>query len=281
MAWTGDNQTVVVIDTGWGTGFSEDARGTVIAEYDFHDGDGDAASGRAYSHGGAVGATILGVAPEVDLVHLKVFADQAGYTYETIIEDALDWVIDHAESLDIAAVNLSLGGGNHQAAPATGRLADEFAALDALGVIPVAAAGNSYGLYGSDGVGNIAAYDPVIGVSATDRTGVLTDWSQRDPALTDIAALGDSVPIDTGDGITAWSGTSFSAPQVTAAIALLNQASQTLRGEEITADAALDWMRRTGDRFGNAEGFVELDTDGLMTAFTAAHGGDAATDWLV
>ena len=138
--------------------FGPDADGDGVADrivfqYDFADGDADA--GDVSGHGSHVSSIIAsqdstypGVAPGVDVIHLKVFSDtgQGNFAY---LEQALQWVIQNVDTYQIAAVNLSLGDGQNWSQPVgLYGVADELAALDALGVITVSAAGNSYAIYG-------------------------------------------------------------------------------------------------------------------------------------
>jgi len=150
----------VVIDTGLCLNhpfFGPDADGDGVADrivfqYDFADRDGRAAD--VSGHGSHVTSIIAsqdetypGVAPAVDIIHLKVFNDSGRGNFG-YLEQALQWVIRNTDAYRIAAVNLSLGDGQNWSAPVgMYGVSDELAALDALGVITVAAAGNSYAIF--------------------------------------------------------------------------------------------------------------------------------------
>jgi len=109
------------------------------------------------------------------------------------------------------------------------------------GVLPVAAAGNTFGE-----LGNLAmrpATDPhVISVSATDNGNVVADFATRNPQV-DITAPGVGVysPWVSGEAVGGttqppWaqnSGTSFSAPMVSAAATWLAQARPGLDARQI------------------------------------------------
>ena len=157
----GQGLSVVVIDTGIDPDhsfFGPDANGDGVADrivfqYDFADGDADA--GDYSSHGSHVSSIIAsqdgdypGVAPGVDVIHLKVFSDSGRGNF-AYLEQALQWVVQNADTYHVAAVNMSLGDGQNWSQPVgLYGVADELAALDALGVITVSAAGNSYAVYG-------------------------------------------------------------------------------------------------------------------------------------
>jgi hypothetical protein len=164
----GRGLAVVVIDTGLCLNhpfFGPDADGDGVADrivfqYDFADRDGRAAD--VSGHGSHVTSIIAsqdetypGVAPAVDIIHLKVFNDSGRGNFG-YLEQALQWVIRNTDAYRIAAVNLSLGDGQNWSAPVgMYGVSDELAALDALGVITVAAAGNSYAIFGGRRAGYV------------------------------------------------------------------------------------------------------------------------------
>src|SRR5690606_227282 len=134
--------------------FGADGDGNGIADrivysWDFADNDGDASD---YSgHGSNVSSIIAsshlsytGIAPEADIIHLKVFSD-AGVGKFSYVEQALQWVVANADAYNVASVNLSLGDSrNWDTSGAHYGLGDEMAALAAQDVIVVASAGNDF-----------------------------------------------------------------------------------------------------------------------------------------
>lgn len=277
--FTGAGKAVVVIDDGWSPYY--DQSNTVFA-YDFSGrDDADAARWTINSHGSWVAQTVTDVAGDVDIIHLKVFPDWSGGASLRDIEQALDWVIGATTAFDIAAVNLSLGFGNATAQSLTG-LSDEFAALSDLGVFNVVAAGNSGATY-ADGVNVLAADPNVIGVSATDDAGAFAGFSQRSATLTDIAADGVGVEVETFWGATgAVNGTSFAAPYVSGAAARMQDAADDLIGRSLSEDEFLDILRLSGDAVVGAPaaaGYVEADADAAVAWFIDNH--DAYADPLI
>jgi subtilisin family serine protease len=241
----GAGKAVVVIDTGWSPLF--DQRNTVYS-FDFSGfDDADASVRTRYSHGSWVAQVCVRTAPDVDIIHLKVFSDNGANGAMVDIQEALDWVIDATATYDIAAVNLSLGFGNTTRKRTT-ILSDEFAALDELGVLNVVATGN-LGSPSKRGVNVIAADRNAIGVSASDADGRLALFTQRSATLTDIAAPGVDIPVEATLG---WSdivsGTSYAAPYVAATAARLMEAVEAVYGEEarLDADTFLDILRDSG-----------------------------------
>ncbi len=256
----GTGQTVAVIDTGWGAGFGADA---VIHQWDFADQDGDAASPVRYSHGGLVAGVLLDTAPDVDIIHLKVFGDAGGSAAPAVLAMAIDWVLDHADAHGITAVNLSLGGGREHGQTVTS-LSDGFEALADQGVAVFAATGNLGGV----GISQMATSPGVIPVGAVDAKGTLAAFSQHHPDLVDLYALGVSVGVTDLDGdIHVARGTSLAVPHAVGAYVSVREASETLTGEPITPEQFLDLAVSAGEAVGGAAGGVVVDADRLVAAY--------------
>lgn len=274
----GGGFAVAVLDTGIDLNhpfFGPDNDGNGIADrivfqFDFS-GNNDNNASDTNNHGSHVSSTIAsqdgtfsGIAPGVDIIHLKVFPDGANPLANTSdIEEALQWVVQNASRFSIAAVNLSLGGGNFSAI-ATSALSDEFAALASMGVIPVVAAGNGY--VGAAGVSNYAADPNTIAVGAvwsanwggpfnwasgaTDITTAadrVTAFSQRHGTLTDAMAPGAFITAaNRFGGTAAMSGTSMAAPHVAGAVVLAQDVATTYLGRRLSYGELQQLLRSTG-----------------------------------
>jgi len=269
--FTGAGQTIIVIDDGYSNFYDQSS---TVYEYDFSGvfNDPSARTAGRDSHGSWVAETALAEAEGADIIHLKVFEDGADSASLFDIEEALDFVIGISGSVDIAAVNLSLGYGNATDETLT-MLSDEFAEIDALGIFSVVAAGNDGESY-SDGVNVLAADPNVIGVSATNDDGAFADFSQTSATLTDIAADGEDVTVDPriGSDISV-SGTSFAAPTVSGIAARLQEASQEVNGERLDDDEFLQILRVSGAA---VEGTGPDAPDGWRIA-----DGDAAVEYFL
>ncbi len=261
----GRGLAVVVIDTGldldhpfFGTSTAGRAD-RIVYSYDFADQDADI---RDYSgHGTHVTSIIAsedadypGVAPGVDIIHLKVFRDNGQGTF-AYLERALQWVAMNAEAYGIAAVNMSLGdGANWTQIVSRHGIGDELALLDSFGVITVAAAGNSFALHDSrQGLAYPAADAHTISVGAvwdmdrgfqsagafgidyTTDADRVTSFSQRHEETLDILAPGALITAGyLGGGVATMRGTSMSAPFVTGAAVLMQQLSLEHYGVRLT-----------------------------------------------
>ena len=194
----GSNVAVVVLDTGidlnhahFGSDLDFDnVADRIVYHYDFADGDADASdvNGHGSNVTGIVASsdgTYTGVAPDVDIIHLKVFTD-AGAGNFSYVESALQWVVANAATYNIVAVNMSLGDtANHSTSKTLYGVSDEISALVALGVTVVSASGNDfYSFSSAQGVAYPAA-DPnslSIGAVYDSNVGGFT-YGRRCPEL--------------------------------------------------------------------------------------------------
>ncbi|PJB75836.1 MAG: hypothetical protein CO092_00825, partial [Candidatus Aenigmarchaeota archaeon CG_4_9_14_3_um_filter_37_18] len=167
------------------------------------------------------GFGIVGIAPEVQLYSVKVLND-TGYGTLFDIVDGLEWCLDNG--MDI--VVMSFGSNDNSF-----YLEWEVDRLYYNGIILVAAAGNNRT---SDDVNYPARYENVIAVSSTDKNDVIAYTSSRGPSV-ELSAPGDRVYTTTLNGGYSdyFSGTSFSAPHVAGAAALLLSHNNSYTSNEI------------------------------------------------
>lgn len=207
-------------NTGWGTGvlvavldtgiethrvFSNDIRSINLAEAS-----SDPAARNA--HGTAVASVIAGnnpltpgVAPGVDLLSVRIAGD-SGLSNSFLLAQGIVAAVDAGAHL----VNISMGGFGDSALV---RNAIRYAADR--GVLIIAAVGNN----GLEQPFYPAANEGVIAVGAVDATGTHMEFSNTGKQV-DVAAPGYSLNAAwPGDQAAVVSGTSFSAPVVTGAIA--------------------------------------------------------------
>jgi subtilisin family serine protease len=234
------------------------------------------------------GEGIAGVGFPVELVVAKVVRPDGTISVEDEAE-AIRWAVDN----DAQVINLSLGGVRDPTDPSR----DEYSRLeqDAIdyayrnGVIVVAATGNTvpgpyrYASYP-------AALPHVLGVSAYDQSELTPAFSNRDTVYNDLAAPGVGIvstyPLELTDPSCAWpgynfcarqqyaqhasgSGTSFSAPLVSAAAALLLAQRPSLTQSQVMTLlelTAVDIGARGRDP---ASGYGRLDVPAALEAASA------------
>jgi subtilisin family serine protease len=269
---------VAIIDSGIDAGHPEFA-GRIAASRSFV---GGSALTDEHGHGtflaGEIAAAtnngvgIAGIAFSSQLVVAKVVRDDRTISLDDEAA-AIRWAVDSGARV----INLSLGGLRDP----LNRRRDTFSSLEAAaidyaadrGAVLVAAVGNGdqapaqpwpYASYP-------AALPHVLGVSAVARDGSVPAFSNRDPVFNDLAAPGVDIFSTLPRALTAerpacaeqgysscgpdeyrnGDGTSFAAPQVAAAAALLLSANPGLTADQVTAileRSALDASPATGCR---------------------------------
>ncbi|MCI2239598.1 S8 family serine peptidase [Paenibacillus sp. TRM 82003] len=228
-AWpttTGDDLTVAVLDSGVDP-TAPDLAGRVLPGANFASGTDIGTHGTqvatvlAGAYGNGVGAA--GVAPDVDVLPVRVCTPTG--CPGSAVAQGIVWATDHGADV----LNLSLGGETYSAVTA-----DAVAYAAGKGVVVVAAAGNS----GDTGnpVEYPASYPGVVSASASAVGGGAAPWAQHNTAV-DVSAPGERIPAggpaSEGHDYFAVTGTSFSAPQVAAAAALVRSVNRTATAAQV------------------------------------------------
>ncbi|WP_329031542.1 S8 family peptidase [Streptomyces sp. NBC_01725] len=222
----GKGVTAYVIDTGIEFGHDEFG-GRAKAGYDAI---GDGQQGKdCQGHGTHVAGTVAGrtygVAPEADLVSVRVLDCTGKGTWSGILA-GFDWVATNAEQP--AVLNGSLGG------PKSTAVNSAATALSKKGVLPVIAAGN-------DAVDacsvSPASAEGVVTVGASDREDRQTSFSNHGKCLSLYAPGAAIVSAKLGGGNTSMNGTSMASPHV-AGVAALYKA----KNPQATPDEIATWL---------------------------------------
>ncbi|MDH6084190.1 CARDB domain-containing protein, partial [Umezakia ovalisporum] len=255
----GQGYSTVIIDTGidlnhplFGADNNNDGiADRIIYQYDFADRDDNASDKN--NHGSHVASIATSIAPDTNLIILKVFRD-SGSGYFSDLEAALQWVNSNADTYNIASVNLSLGD-NQNWNTTTGRygIGDELAAIANQNVIISAAAGNGFYNFNSNPGLAYPAIDPnVISVGAvwaddfgthtlgngainyTTGADYIASFSQRHPLL-DVFAPGILITgANATGGTITMGGTSQAAPYITGIATLAQEIAHTYLERELT-----------------------------------------------
>ncbi len=150
---------------------------------------------------------IAGLAPESELYIFRCFSSSEKAKNSYIVQSIYSAVDDY----DCDIINMSFGGTDSEIFKAAIDYAYEK------GVLAVASAGND-GAYG-DAVYYPASFDNVISVGSTSADGHRASHSQRNDYV-NLMAPGENICSVALSGYSTFKGTSFAAPQVSAAAAL-------------------------------------------------------------
>ncbi|GLW79202.1 Subtilase family protein [Actinokineospora globicatena] len=239
--YTGRGVTVGVLDTGI-DGAHPDLVGKVVETNDFTGtgtadlvGHGTHVAGIIAGTGAASSGRYRGVAPDADLISGKVCT--AIGCQDSAVIAGLEWIAPK-----VRVANLSLGGGYSDGTDPVSRAVNTLTAR--YGTLFVASAGNDRSLGNPDPLASVttpAAADSALAVGSVTKEDTTSPFSPRQPRKRDYAVkpdiaapgsdivsarvpgtpAGDTAPVD--EHYAALSGTSFAAPHVSGAAALLAQ----------------------------------------------------------
>lgn len=222
---TGRGVVVAVLDTGVMAGFPQLAGGpgSWFDPYEQHKTPYDE---DARGHGTEVAEIVASMAPDVRVIAARVFSD-GGRSTTSAVHRVFEWVLDPDGNPKTDDAPSVVNGSWDDGEP--GRCQTEFdsdiAALRAAGIVPVFAAGNA-GPAAATGASPASA-PSAVAVGSVSGTDVVSPFSGRGPSpcgnavYPTLAAYGEGIAIESPAGSAVVSGTSFAAPQVTGAVALL------------------------------------------------------------
>lgn len=213
------------------------------------------------------GLGIAGVCWKTRLMVVRAFAGEE--TDMSYILAAIDYAVSFPA---VRVINASWGGSDGSQA-----LHDAIAAAGAKGIVFVTAAGNdgfnleTHSFYPASYAADL---DNVISVAAIGNLGTLADFSNYGPGVT-VAAPGVSILFtQPGDQYAAGSGTSFAAPIVSGAVALL-----LTQRPGLTPVQVRDWLIQTSRRTTSLSSMPLLG--GLLNVQALLTQPSAARNWLL
>ncbi|MCX6712027.1 MAG: S8 family peptidase [Candidatus Woesearchaeota archaeon] len=239
---TGLNQVVCVLDTGINYNHL-DLIDKVLDGYDFVNNDNDSLddNGHGTHVAGIIAANgkIKGVAPDVNLISMKVL-DSSGGGYESDIIKGLEWCYNNKDIYNISVISMSLGSSFLYSNYCDEDFLALTQAIDKItkdGIFVLAATGNNGN---KTAIAAPACIGNVTSVGATSKSDVFSSFSNRN-SVTDLLAPGSSINSTYGSGYAVFSGTSMATPHVAGAIVLLKQYNNSLTKTEIE-----DLLKETG-----------------------------------
>ncbi|MBB6051362.1 S8 family serine peptidase [Armatimonas rosea] len=179
----------------------------------------DGSQNQARGHGTMVAGVIAQVAPDARIMPVRVLnADGTGTVFDVV--RGLRWAVSHGASV----VNLSFG------TPTASRtLQNAIQDARKAGVVVVASAGNA----GKEQRDYPAGFSDAIAVAAVDSTDQKSSFSNYGSHVA-LSAPGTAIRSTyIGGGFATWSGTSFAAPFVSGAAALVRAASPSLPADKV------------------------------------------------
>jgi major intracellular serine protease len=258
----GKGITVAVLDTGCDTDHP-DLMDRIIGGYNFtKDDGGDSLKFEDYNgHGthvaGTIAATlnnsgVVGVAPEANLLILKVLGKNGSGKYDWIIK-AIQYAID--QKVDI--ISMSLGGPNDVKA-----LHDVIIEAVNQNILVVCAAGNDGdGKDSTDEFGYPGCYNEVISVGAVNLERKSSGFTNSNNQV-DLVAPGEKIMSTYLNGTYATlSGTSMATPHVSGALALLKVISNSAFERDLTVPELYSQLIKRTVPLGNSP---NIEGNGLV-----------------
>ena len=217
IAKEGESIIVAVLDTGI-DGDNQDLAGRVVAEVNFTN---SPTSDDLYGHGTHMAGTIAAIAPECQLMNVKV-ADDIGRCQASVVAKGIVWAVDHGAQV----INISL------CPESSPDLEEAVNYAWSQGAVIVAAAGN----FGGSTQVYPACYANCLAVAATDEDDSLALLSNHGDWV-DVAAPGFNIYSELPQDEYGYkSGTSSAAAHVSGVAALVFTVAEDTNGNGITND---------------------------------------------
>jgi len=219
------------------------------------------------------GSDFSGVAPDADIMAIQVFSQFSSdycngssscvLAYTSSILSGLEHVYSMRNQLNIASVNLSLGGGAHTSSCDDSVLKPTIDLLKTTGIATIIASGNDgY----STQLNSPACISSAVKVGATTKTDSIASYSNSS-SLLDLLAPGHSIKSSVvGDGYGYMSGTSMATPHVAGAFAVLRSKFPSKSVDELLAVLKSTGVSITDSR--NSITVSRISLEAAIQAFT-------------
>ncbi len=213
---------------------------------------------------------LSGAAPRAYIGNYKVLSTPSNFG---LIENAGEVIagIEAAVRDGMDVINMSFG--EFETDPARNVVDQAVDGAAAAGVVPVAAAGNSFAELGRGSIGSPATASRAIAVAAVTKSNVMADFSSSGPAALslrmkpEVSAPGASILSSVPEGEGTWasfSGTSMASPHVAGAVALLLQQHPDWTVDQVTS-ALIQTGRPVLDPETDGESLTTREGGGLVS----------------
>ncbi|MBS3128937.1 DUF11 domain-containing protein [Candidatus Woesearchaeota archaeon] len=281
---TGKGQALCVLDTGTDL-LHEAYTERIIGGYDFVNDDLIPEDDNEQGHGTHMtgiaaaapynGSNLSGVAPEADLVIVKV-CNSLGECKMSDIMAGIDYCINNKDIFNIKAITGSFGDNQEWNTSSCPDYFDNLLEIsDLVGMTTVFSTGNQEF---NQGINYPACNQYSIGVGATTKQDELTSFTNVGEG-TDLLAPGQNVISTTiGGGYASLSGTSVSTPHVAAAAILLYQ-HEALLGNEILPSTIKQILKESGEEIG--AGYPRLNVYATMEQLATGNYSVAPSEYII
>ncbi|WP_193183731.1 pre-peptidase C-terminal domain-containing protein [Nisaea sediminum] len=229
--------SVGIIDSGV-TDETEARLGRNLYEYDFYYGNGETDGSRTTSHGSVVAESAEMTNAALERIDLQV-GSNSGYTVSAYsVRSALDRLTNlHDAGWHIGSYNMSFASPN---VSFSNIFQSQINQLANRGIFGVAASGNSGTPGALEASGYPAGLSNVISVGSHDGAGNPSSFSQNHPSTVHILADGEGFPSS------AYTGTSFAAPQVAATVTTVQALVEGVRSDRLSFGEVIDVLQLGG-----------------------------------
>lgn len=290
----GDGASVAVLDTGVdpehpdielaADGWIEFTPEGEVADTDPSDQDGHGTHVSGTVTGGAESGVHIGVAPDADLYHARVFSEPGGGATFAQVVAGMQWAVE--SNTDV--INMSLG--------ASGFFADYIEPVQAAkdhGTLVISSSGNDgpdtsgspANVYDSVAIGATTDQETVAGFSSGEQVYTPDSWEEPPEqwptwySVPNVSSPGEDVlSAATGGGYTLLSGTSMAAPHAAGIAALMKSADSSLTPHQIEQLLEDESVHPAGSPTPDTRFGVGI-TDAFRTVTAIEH--DAAIDGTV
>ena len=234
-------------------------------------------------------ATSSGVARNADIISVQVFTrfdsgcpgdnNPCVLSYTSDQLAALNYIhTTLSQDFDVAAVNMSLGGGMNTAHCDSDSRKAAIDNLRSIGTATVIATGNNGN---TNGISTPSCISTAVAVSSTTNNDLVSSFSNVHPIM-DLFAPGTSIrSAVSGGGFANFNGTSMATPHVAGAWAVLKQAQPGASVDDVLAGLVDTGLPVTDQRAGGTVTKPRIRLDQALAELSPnVWSGDISNDWL-